>query len=143
MTISDNAITLAKRFEGCKLTSYWDPFGKCWTIGYGVTGPGIVEGLTWIQETADAGLFSRMEAAGAAVNKYVTAHLTQNEFDALADFTYNLGSGALEESTLLRKLNDGDYMGAAQEFSRWNKAGGQVLPGLTERRAAEQALFLS
>ncbi|MCY1305462.1 Lysozyme RrrD [compost metagenome] len=69
--------------------------------------------------------------------------LSQGQFDALASFVFNLGSGNLQCSTLLRKLNAKDYAGAADEFPRWNKAGGKVLAGLTRRRAAERALFLS
>ena len=69
--------------------------------------------------------------------------LNQNQFDALVSFTYNLGAGALGSSTLLGKLNRGDFEGAADEFPKWNKAGGKVLNGLVKRRAAERSLFLS
>ena len=71
----------------------------------------------------------------------VKVPLNPNQFGALTSFTYNLGAGNLRSSTLLRKLNAGDYAGAAAEFARWNKAGGKVLKGLTRRRAAERALF--
>ena len=69
--------------------------------------------------------------------------VTQNQFDALVSFTYNLGAGNLRSSTLLKKLNAGDYAGAADEFPKWNKAGGKELAGLTRRRNAERDLFLS
>ncbi|MEG5623927.1 lysozyme, partial [Enterobacter hormaechei] len=77
------------------------------------------------------------------VSRLVKVGLTQGQFDALVSFTYNLGARSLSTSTLLRKLNAGDYAGAADEFLRWNKAGGKVLNGLTRRREAERALFLS
>ena len=70
-------------------------------------------------------------------------YIHQNQFDALVSFTYNCGKGALKTSTLLKKLNQGDIQGAAQEFLRWNKASGQVLAGLTRRRTAEMELFLA
>jgi hypothetical protein len=75
------------------------------------------------------------------VNDAVKVPLTQNQFDALVSFTFNVGCGALRESTLLRELNDRDYNAARREFARWNKGGGRVLPGLTRRRAAEAKLF--
>jgi hypothetical protein len=77
------------------------------------------------------------------VNRLVTVPLTQNQFDALVSFTYNLGEGALAESGLLRKLNAGDYAGAAPEFAKWVRAGGVILPGLVRRRAAEADLFVA
>ncbi|EBG9759466.1 lysozyme, partial [Salmonella enterica] len=77
------------------------------------------------------------------VSRLVKVKLTQGQFDALVSFAYNLGARTLSTSTLLRKLNAGDYAGAADEFLRWNKAGGKVLNGLTRRREAERALFLS
>ncbi|EDH9820259.1 TPA_asm: lysozyme, partial [Salmonella enterica subsp. enterica serovar Typhimurium] len=77
------------------------------------------------------------------VSRLVKVKLTQGQFDALVSFAYNLGARTLSSSTLLRKLNSGDYAGAADEFLRWNKAGGKVLNGLTRRREAERALFLS
>ena len=76
------------------------------------------------------------------VNESVTVPLTQNQFDALVSLTYNIGSGAFNNSTLLKKLNKGDYQGAADQFLVWNKAGGKVMKGLVRRREAERALFL-
>jgi lysozyme len=77
-----------------------------------------------------------------AVNRYVKVTLTQNQFDALVDFAYNVGIGALQKSTLLQKLNSGDYTGASNEFGKWVHGGGAVLPGLVTRRKAEKTLFL-
>jgi lysozyme len=77
----------------------------------------------------------------AGVKRLVKVPLAQGQFDALVSFSFNVGLGALGSSTLLRKLNAGDYRGAAAEFPRWNKAGGKVYEGLTRRRAAERSLF--
>ncbi len=76
------------------------------------------------------------------VKRYVKVDLTQNEYDALVSFTYNVGGGNFAGSTLLRKLNEGDYLAAADQFLRWNKSDGQVMRGLTRRRQAEKDLFL-
>lgn len=146
MQTSDKGISLIKEFEGCKLTAYQDSVGV-WTIGYGwtqpVDGKPIRAGMTIKQETAERLLKTGMVSYESDVSRLVKAGLTQGQFDALVSFTYNLGARSLSTSTLLRKLNAGDYAGAADEFSRWNKAGGKVLNGLTRRREAERALFLS
>jgi GH24 family phage-related lysozyme (muramidase) len=83
-----------------------------------------------------------LHEAEEAVDRLVTAPLNQNEFDALVSFTFNLGEGNLKKSTLLKYLNQMRYEDAANEFPRWNRAGGQILPGLTRRREAEKRLFL-
>nr|DAM19918.1 MAG TPA: Lysozyme [Caudoviricetes sp.] len=146
MQISDKGIALIKEFEGCKLTAYQDSVGV-WTIGYGwtqpVDGKPIRAGMTIKQETAERLLKTGLVSYENDVSRLVKVGLTQGQFDALVSFTYNLGSRALSTSTLLRKLNCGDYTGSADEFLRWNKAGGKVLNGLTRRREAERALFLS
>lgn len=146
MQISDKGISLIKQFEGCKLTAYQDSVGV-WTIGYGwtqpVDGKPIRAGMTIKQEAAERLLKTGLVSYESDVSRLVKVGLTQGQFDALVSFTYNLGSRSLSTSTLLRKLNAGDYAGAADEFLRWNKAGGKVLNGLTRRREAERALFLS
>ena len=146
MQTSDKGIALIKQFEGCKLTAYQDSVGV-WTIGYGwtqpVDGKPIRAGMTIKQETAERLLKTGMVSYESDVPRLVKVGLTQGQFDALVSFTYNLGARSLSTSTLLRKLNTGDYAGAADEFLRWNKAGGKVLNGLTRRREAERALFLS
>lgn len=146
MQTSDKGIALIKQFEGCKLTAYQDSVGV-WTIGYGwtqpVDGKSIRAGMTIKQETAERLLKTGLVSYESDVSRLVKVGLTQGQFDALVSFTYNLGSRSLSTSTLLRKLNAGDYAGAADEFLRWNKAGGKVLNGLTRRREAERALFLS
>ncbi|HAV1944145.1 TPA: lysozyme [Enterobacter hormaechei subsp. steigerwaltii] len=146
MQTSEKGIALIKQFEGCKLTAYQDSVGV-WTIGYGWTQP--VDGkpiravMTIKQETAERLLKTGLVSYESDVSRLVKVGLTQGQFDALVSFTYNLGARSLSTSTLLRKLNAGDYAGAADEFLRWNKAGGKVLNGLTRRREAERALFLS
>lgn len=146
MQTSEKGIAVIKQFEGCKLTAYQDSVGV-WTIGYGwtqpVDGKPIRAGMTIKQETAERLLKTGLVSYESDVSRLVKVGLTQGQFDALVSFTYNLGSKSLSTSTLLRKLNAGDYAGAADEFLRWNKAGGKVLNGLTRRREAERALFLS
>lgn len=140
MEISQNGLSLIERFEGCVLHAYQDCVGV-WTIGYGHT-DGVYCGQTITQDEAQSFLQGDAQSAGDAVNQFVTVSLTQNQFDALVDFTFNLGSGSLEHSTLLTLLNQSNYSGAADQFTRWCYAGGQVNDGLLERRKAEQALFL-
>lgn len=134
-------LDLIKDFEGLRLDSYRDAVGV-WTIGYGHTrtaGPG--QRIT----NAEATALLREDVANFenAVTRAVRVPITENQFAALVSFAYNVGSGALNSSTLLRRLNAGDTFGAADEFLRWNRAGGSVLAGLTRRRAAERELFLS
>ncbi|EUL62006.1 MULTISPECIES: lysozyme [Enterobacteriaceae] len=146
MQTSEKGIALIKEFEGCKLTAYQDSVGV-WTIGYGwtqpVDGKPIRAGMTIKQETAERLLKTGLVSYESDVSRLVKVGVTQGQFDALVSFTYNLGARSLSTSTLLRKLNAGDYAGAADEFMHWNKAGGKVLNGLTRRREAERALFLS
>ena len=141
MKISEEGIGLIKRFEGCKLKSYQDSVGV-YTIGYGST-RGVGEGDVITQEEAERRLLADLETVEKCINNSVAVELTQQQYDALCSFTFNLGCGALRGSTLLKKLNDGDDDGAAQEFARWNKAGGQVLAGLVSRRKAEHDLFIT
>lgn len=140
-------VALIKEFEGFVPRWYLDPVGV-WTIGYGhtdaagspkrATSPNLV--LTEAEATAI--LQRDLVQYEDAVKRAVRVPINENQFAALVSFTYNLGAGSLGRSTLLRKLNDGDYAGAADEFPRWNKAGGRVLNGLVRRRAAERDLFL-
>lgn len=149
MQTSDKGIALIKDFEGCSLTAYPDPGtgGAPWTIGYGwtqpVDGKPVRPGMKIDKDTADRLLKTGLVSYENDVTRLVKVMLSQGQFDALVSFAYNLGARALSTSTLLRKLNSGDYAGAADEFLHWNKAGGKVLNGLTRRREAERALFLS
>jgi lysozyme len=140
LTFGKNAVNLIKQFEGCKLNAYQDCVGV-WTIGYGCTS-GVTPGTTITQQNAEDMLNQALIAVSDALSVLVTYSASQNEFDALTSFTYNLGTGALQSSTLLRLLNAGDIQGAAQEFPKWCHAGGKIEPGLVSRRAAEMALFL-
>ena len=144
MTPSKNCYDLIKEFEGCKLEAYPDPGtgAEPITIGIGHTG-GIKLGMTITQEQADEYLVSDVSHAANSVNQMVSVDMTQDEFDALCSFAFNLGVGNLKSSTLLKKLNAGDKQGAADQFLVWNKAAGHVMAGLTRRREAERALFLS
>ena len=133
-------LALLKEFEGCELTAYIDPVGIL-TIGYGSTGPHVKRGLTITQAEAERLLLADLDRFEQAVERMVGVPLTQNQFDALVSFCYNVGTGSLHSSTLLRKLLAGDYEGAQGQFARWNRAGGKEMAGLTRRRAAEAELF--
>ena len=138
-TINEAGLELIKEFEGCKLAAYLDSVGVP-TIGVGHT-KGVKMGDTCTQEEADAFLREDLEHAEKCVNRAVTVPLTDNEFAALVSLVFNIGCGNFQKSTLLRKINDSDFNGAEQEFRRWDKAGDQVLAGLTRRRLAEARLF--
>ncbi|MGC6061442.1 lysozyme [Enterobacter kobei] len=153
MRISEKGIALIKHFESCRLVAYPDPgTGNApWTIGWGHTGPDVTPGLMWTQAQADHTLLLDLKQFERDVLFLVKVPLTQAQFDALVSFTFNVGSDidkdtlaeGLGDSTLLKKINASDYVGASREFLKWNKAGKKVLPGLTRRRNAEMALFLS
>mgnify|MGYP002075963031 CR=1 FL=1 len=133
-------INLIKSFEGLRLYAYKDSVGVL-TIGHGHT-KNVRPGMTITQKQAEDFLRADLGYFENAVKKLVRVHLTDNQFAALVSFCFNLGEGNLAKSTLLRKLNAGDTRGAAEEFLKWNKAGGKPLVGLTKRRAAERELFL-
>ena len=139
MEISQEGLSLIKKFEGCELESYKCAAGV-WTIGYGSTN-GVEEGMEISQERADMLLLEDVEVFEEAVNKLVEVSLEQNQFDALVSWTFNLGSTNLQNSTLLKVLNNKDYEGVPSQIKRWNKAGGEVLQGLVRRREAEALLF--
>ncbi|WP_115746948.1 lysozyme [Escherichia coli] len=143
MKTSQNGINLIKHFEGLELHAYPDPGtgGAPWTIGYGTTS-GVKPGMVITEAEAEALLKKDLYKFETGVSKLVKVPLTQNEFDALVSFAYNVGLGNLAASTLLKKLNEGDHQGAADQFPRWNRGGGKVLPGLTRRREAERKMFL-
>jgi len=139
MKTSDVGRELIKEFEGCKQVAYQDSVGV-WTIGYGHT-KDVYEGQLSIKKTCDRFLEEDLEEFEGYVDSYVKVSLTQNQFDALVAWTFNLGPGNLSESTMLKKLNAGDYDAVPDEMRRWNKAGGEVLNGLVRRRDAEANLF--
>src|SRR3990167_3050471 len=151
MAPSSKCISLVKESEGCKFEAYLDPIG-IWTIGYGKTSC-VEEGMTCIEEQAEDWLKDDLQVAANIVNSIVKVPLNQNQFDALCDFVYNVGPGKPgkkqgfvclkngQPSTMLRKLNAGDYAGAAGQFRYWINAGGMKLNGLVKRRKKEEELF--
>lgn len=141
MELNQAGIDLIKSFEGCKLAAYQDSVGV-WTIGYGHTGPDVKDGETINQPMAELLLKKDLAVFVAGVKALVQGTtLTDNEFSALVSFAYNLGLHTLANSTLIRKINLGDTMGASSEFPKWDHAGGVEVPGLLRRRMAEQNLF--
>jgi lysozyme len=128
---------LTERFEGCRLVAYQDSVGV-WTIGFGHT-HGVSDGLVITQPIAESWLLQDTAESVDCVNKCVRVSLSQPMFDALTDFAFNVGCGALNGSTLLKLLNAGDKENAAKEFDKWDHAGGKVVAGLLRRREAEQA----
>lgn len=158
MKASKNALNLIKQFEGLhtlrsdgKVQAYLDKlvakkyrspgYNGLWTIGYGATGQGITEGTVWTREQAETDLKRRVDAIALKLNDYIKVPLNQNQFDALVSWVYNLNFHNLAKSTMLKKLNAGDYDGAVATFPRYNRAGGKVYRGLTRRRKAEADLF--
>lgn len=142
MKISPAGIALITQFEGCALQAYPDASPRrIPTVGYGHTGAGVLLGQRITQERACTLLAADLVRFEAAVSGMVTVPVTQEQFDALVSFAYNLGTQALLRSTLLRMVNSGDFKGASNEFQRWAHAGGETLPGLIRRRAAERDLF--
>ena len=139
MSLSQAGLNLIKSHEGLRTTAYQDPVGV-WTIGYGHTGT-AKPGQKITEAQAEQLLRQDVGWAQDAVRKNVKVPLTQGQFDALVSFTFNLGAGALGRSTLLKKLNAGDYAGAQAEFGKFVHAGGRVLPGLVRRRNEEAQMF--
>lgn len=140
---------LIKHFEGCKqkvahgFKAYVCPAGVL-TIGWGHTnhhGRKFTRDSVWTQAACDEAFSEDMLGFESAVRRLVKVKLTPYQFDALVSFCYNCGEGNLAKSTLLKKVNAGDFLGAALEFGKWNKGGGKVLAGLTRRRASEALLF--
>lgn len=138
------AIDLIKRAEGFRATAYLCPAGVP-TIGYGhtagVTHADVRRGRTITQAMAEELLRADLQDAQEAVERLVRVSLTDWQYGALVSFTYNVGAGAFAQSRMLTLLNDGDYQGAAEQFSRWCHGGGEVLEGLVKRRRQEQTLF--
>lgn len=158
----DIASRLAKPFESCSLKSYWDPVGfptngwgnllqrttkSSFKIKLNMSNIEIDDWLskTWpdiSQQTADDDLHSNILKAYYGVLRNVNVKLHANQYAALTDFAFNLGVGNLQSSTLLKLINRGDFLEAADQFPKWNKAGGRILQGLVRRRYAERLLFL-
>lgn len=139
--IGAKGLALIKSFEGLRLTSYKCP-ADVWTVGYGSTGPHVKPNTTITEAQADKLLQDDLDRFEASVARHAP-NATQNQFDAMVSLAFNIGTGAFEKSTLLRKFKAGDVAGAAAGFAAWKNAGGRELPGLVRRRAAERALFVS
>lgn len=143
MNISEQGLQLIKRFEGLHLKTYIDPVGIP-TIGYGTivaNGRPIKMGMTITEQQAEDFLYADLQRFEDYVNQALHVPVSQEQFDALVSFVYNLGPTNFRKSTLLRLINQGRYAEAQPQFLRWNRAGGTVLKGLTRRRLAEAALF--
>ena len=140
-TTNTAGLNLIKHFEGLQLHAYPDVI-DVWTIGYGHTGPDVHPGLIITEAQAETLLAQDLTRFELGVTNLVRAPLNDNQFAALVSFSYNLGLGNLQSSTLLRLLNQGEYAAAATQFPRWDRAGGHEVAGLLTRRRAEQALFL-
>jgi lysozyme len=147
MKTSQRGIALIKEFEGLRLSAYPDPGSgnEPWTIGIGTTvypdGRKVKRGDKITEDEALDFLRVDLAKFEAEVNRLVKVKLNQNQFDALVSLVYNIGAGAFAKSTLLRRLNAGDYKAAEDEFARWNRAGVNIMPGLVRRRSAEAHLF--
>ena len=152
MRISDKGLDIIKEFEGYhKLlangdcTAYQTHLGggkyDIPTIGWGCT-EGVKMGDVWTRQQAEDALRKEVRRFEDAVTSGVKFVPTQNQFDAMVSLAYNIGSGGFLTSTVLRKANEGDFVGASQAFNMWNKAQGIVIGGLVRRRAKEAALFM-
>lgn len=140
MKATKRCIDLIKQFEGKRLTSYQDAKGK-WAIGYGQTGKHIGPGLVITDAEAEAMLKNHVEDLQEKVWDLIKVKLTQEQFDALVCLAYNIGIGAFSTSTLLKELNQKNFMAAGDEILRWTHSQGVELPGLIARRRAEYHLF--
>lgn len=148
MNALDIALRIAKHFEGCetklpdgRIAAYWDAAGGVWTIGWGATGSGISKGTVWTQAQADDWIAKRIAKDIAKIEANVSG-LLPHELGACACLAYNIGMGAFLASTLVKRIQAGNKVLAAEQFLRWDKAGGKVLKGLTRRRKCERAIFL-
>ncbi len=141
--VTDSLVALVKKSEGFAATPYFDR--TQYSVGFGTKAKSTGDRLT--VEEANQRLLNELLYKRSRVQKMVKVPINNNQLDALTSFAFNVGEGALGESTLLKKLNSGDYAGAAKEFLRWNKGEHrgvkQALPGLTKRRNSEMQLFLS
>lgn len=149
-SISEKGLAAIKHFEGSVKEgalhkAYLCPAGV-WTCGWGSTS-GVTKDTRWTDEQANARLLQDLLAFQAEIRRNVTVKLNQNQYDSILSFTFNLGAANLKKSTLLRLLNSGDYLGAAQQFPRWDmvRINDVLTPseGLRRRRLAEQAMFLN
>lgn len=147
MNITDKGIKIIKKYEGCKLTSYLCP-AKIPTIGWGNTmyknGSKVQLGQTITQQEADDLLLHHLNYFAERIKDMLKVTLNDNQFNAILSFAYNCGIGNLRISTLFKKLNiNPSDPTIKEEFLKWNKGGGKILPGLTKRRTEESQLYFS
>ena len=140
MKPSERGLALIRQFEGLRMSAYKDAVGIP-TIGYGTT-KGVKMGQTITKDEAERLLLEDAQRFADHVKALVKVPLNQNQTDALVSFVYNVGPAAFGKSTMLKLINQGLLEDAANQFVRWNRAGDQVLAGLTRRRMAERDLFL-
>jgi lysozyme len=140
MRTSPAGIEAIKRFEGCVLSTYRCAAGVC-TIGYGHTGPDVSEGMTWTAARADAALVLDLQRFEKAVHDAVDEPMTQGQFDAMVSLAFNIGTDAFARSTLVKRFNAGDTLGAAAQFVVWHNVAGKLNPALLDRRARELWMF--
>jgi lysozyme len=137
-----DALDLIKKFEGLRLQAYQDVAG-IWTIGFGSTGPNVASGLSWTLQQAEDDLVQRVNALDQQLAQLVNVPLSGNQRSALLSLMYNIGAKAFAGSSVLRDLNAGNVQAAADDFLKWNMAGGKVQPDLQKRRTQERELFLA
>lgn len=137
--VNAESLALIKQWEGLRLETYKD-VGGVLTIGYGSTSD-VEPGMKITRAQAHRRLVKDLATAEGAVDSLVKVDLTPNQFGALVSFVFNVGVGAFSKSTLLRKLNAGDYASVPSELARWNKVKGKTVAGLANRRAAEAGLW--
>ena len=146
MSVSNKGVDLICEFEGKRLVAYDDGVG-IWTIGFGTikypNGVRVKKGDTCTLDQAKEYMRHDLIEFEHTVNSSVKVPLNQNQFDALVSLAYNIGSNAFKSSTLVKKLNAGDYHGAADQFNVWVNGGGKRMQGLVNRRDREKLLFLS
>ena len=138
--INQAGIDIIKQSEGCRLKAYKCPAGV-WTIGYGHTKGVTPNSVFQSQDEAEQLLIKDLIEYSSAVEALIVVPLNDNQFSSLVSFTYNVGIGALKNSTLRKKLNTGDYKSVPEQMIKWTKGGGKILPGLVQRRNLEIELF--
>ena len=142
MKTSSAGLRIIKEFEGFRAEAYKPIPSDPWTIGYGFT-KGVKQGDTITRAEAEIRLRRELVEYERGVERATKGHATQPQFDALVSFAFNVGVAGMARSTVIKRHNEGDHQAAARAFGLWNRAGGRELPGLTRRRAAESALYLT
>lgn len=142
--VTASLISFVALWEGDERVAYADKLAYgVPTVCNGHTGPDVRVGDVWTKSQCDAVLIGNLEKHGQGLLACVTVPINQNQFDALSSWTFNVGVGAACSSTLVRLLNQGQYINACNQLPRWNRAGGREVRGLTNRRNAEKAICLT